>query len=43
MKKLHALRAFLAQAMPEYTTDPQRLKVFADQGTLVAKLSLIHI
>lgn len=37
MKKLHALRAFLAQAMPEYTTDPQRLKVFADQGTLVAK------
>ncbi|QKV52389.1 phage tail protein [Comamonas antarctica] len=37
MKKPHALRAFLAGAVPALQTDPQRLKMFVQGGNVVAR------
>jgi len=36
MKKPEQLRAHLSQALPVFQTDPQRLKLFVDEGHIVA-------
>jgi len=36
MKKPEQLRAYLSQALPAFKTDPQRLKLFVDEGHVLA-------
>jgi hypothetical protein len=39
MDKATSVRAALNNAFPEFVTDPNRLKVFADKGKIVASLA----
>lgn len=37
MEKIHALRAALVAALPEYVQDPDGLRIFVDKGRLVSR------
>ena len=39
MKKIEALRAFLTSALPMLRREPERLHLFADEGTIACALS----